>query len=306
MKPYHFKQSVFRAIRGTITFLNHNKPELDVGKGLEGLSNATQNKLIPARYDEEEPIFLLATGWRTGSTLMQRILVTDPTLLVWGEPHGDINILNRLSDIIVGFSRPIAPDSVILTEKTEKMSGEWIANLFPRTSVIRQAMQSMVYDWLGQPAKELGYARWGMKEVRLGYSEATLLQWLFPKARFVVITRNPYDGYRSAMQLGPLWEKWPDQLVNDAYAYGRLWNRLAVGWKSATPDFPYRLYRLEDLTNEGMDFNDLASFCQLDIKPEVAISKKIGSGRSNVTLSYVDKILLRHSTQQARDWLLYA
>ena len=41
-----------------------------------------------AERDTESPIFLLATGWRTGSTLLQRILVTDPHLLLWGEPLG--------------------------------------------------------------------------------------------------------------------------------------------------------------------------------------------------------------------------
>src|ERR1700759_2808533 len=41
-----------------------------------------------ARLETEAPIFLLSTGWRAGSTLLQRILVTDPSLLLWGEPLG--------------------------------------------------------------------------------------------------------------------------------------------------------------------------------------------------------------------------
>jgi len=216
-----------------------------------------------------------------------------------------MGISSRLGDMLAGFDRSIAPDAVILKSKTNMMSGEWIANLYPQTSVIRQALQSMVYDWLARPAKELGYTRWGMKEVRLGYAEAAVLLWLFPKAKFVVITRNPYDSYRSAMQLGALWERWPDRLVNDAYAYGHLWNRLALSWEAAAADFPLRLYRLEDLTNEGVDFDDLTSFCQLDINPEAAIGKKVGSGRSDVTLSFVDKMLLDHSTRPARAWLRY-
>ena len=305
MTPYYFKQAVLRAMRGGISLIGANKPALDIGPGLESLANTTLDQTAPARYDEEAPIFLLATGWRTGSTLMQRILITDPKLLVWGEPHGDLDILNRLSEIIAGFSRPIAPDSVILTERAENMSGEWIANLYPRTSVIRQALQSMIYDWLGQPAKELGYSRWGMKEVRLGYEEAELLRWLFPRAKFVVITRDPYDSYRSAMQLGALWERWPDRLVHDAYAYGRLWNRLAMSWKSAATDFPLRLYRLEDVTRERVDFQDLASFCGLDLAPEAAIGKKVGSARSDVALSFIDRMLLDRANRPARNWLQY-
>lgn len=305
MTPYQMKQSTLRSIRGCASWLALNKKPLNVLRGLTELAKANSIQMNAGRHDDEEPIFLLAMGWRTGSTLMQRILVTDPNLVIWGEPHGDLDIINRLGEIIAGFKRDIAPDSVILKEKAAQMSGEWIANLYPRTSVIRQALQSMVYDWLGQPAKELGYTRWGMKEVRLGYDEAALLRWLFPKAKFVVITRNPHDSYRSAMQLGPLWERWPDRLVNDAYAYGRLWNRLALSWKDATADFPVRRYRLEDLTSAGVDFNDLASFCQLELNPEAAIGKKVGSARSDVRLSFIDKLLLDRSTRAARDWLHY-
>lgn len=303
MKLYYKKQNLIRAINGLNSFFFTQNTHLNL---FEGLTKITAEQPSACPHDEEAPIFLLATGWRTGSTLLQRILVTDPRLIMWGEPHGDLDIINRLGEIAAGFCRDIAPDSVILTTRTEQMSGEWIANLYPRTSVIRQAMQSMVYHWLAQPAKELGYTRWGMKEVRLGYAEAALLLWLFPKAKFIVITRNPRDSYRSSMQLGALWERWPDRLVNNAYTYGQLWNRLALGWQSAAPDFPHRLYRLEDLTSADMDFDDLASFCQLDINPEDAIGKKVGSGRSDVTLSFVDKMLLDHSTRHARNWLRYA
>lgn len=305
MDNYFFRQAVLRAGRGIASCLGTDKALMDIANGLKVLVHATENQTNPARYDKEEPIFLLATGWRTGSTLMQRILVTDPNLIMWGEPHGDLDIINRLGDIVAGFSRTIAPDSVILKERTTELSGEWIANLYPRTSVIRQALQSMVYDWLAQPAKDLGYTRWGMKEVRLGYDDATLLKWLFPKAKFVVITRNPYGGYRSTFQLGALWERWPDRLVNDAFAYGHLWNRLAISWKAAPADFPVRIYRLEDIGNGKTDFQDLADFCQLDLNPETAIDKKVGSGRSDVNLSFVDKWLLDRSTSPARNWLQY-
>src|SRR5215472_3770387 len=32
---------------------------------------------------DDAPIFLLATGWRTGSTLLQRVFATDARLLLW-------------------------------------------------------------------------------------------------------------------------------------------------------------------------------------------------------------------------------
>ena len=76
------------------------------------------------------------------------------------------------------------------------------------------------------------------------------------------------------MQLGALWERWPDRLVNDAYAYGLTWNRLALSWKAAAKDFPLRFYRLEDVTKASVDFRDLASFCKLGLEPEAAIRQE--------------------------------
>src|SRR5262245_32576620 len=42
------------------------------------------------RFDENEdgaaPIFLLSSGWRSGSTLVQRLINSDSSVLMWGEP----------------------------------------------------------------------------------------------------------------------------------------------------------------------------------------------------------------------------
>jgi hypothetical protein len=95
-------------------------------------------------------------------------------------------------------------------------------------------------------------------------------------------------------------------LVNNACAYGRLWNRLVLDWRSAPADFPFRFYRLEDLTSGRVDFEDLASFTGLDIDPQDALTKKVGSGRKDVSLTFADRKLLDLTTAPARRWLGYA
>src|ERR671916_2027700 len=42
------------------------------------------------------PTFVLGAGWRTGSTLMQRMLNQTGELLVWGEPYSEGAIAQRL------------------------------------------------------------------------------------------------------------------------------------------------------------------------------------------------------------------
>src|SRR3954454_6805561 len=44
----------------------------------------------------EEPVFVLAAGWRSGSTLLQRALLSH--CFVWGEPFGHAGLLERMAD----------------------------------------------------------------------------------------------------------------------------------------------------------------------------------------------------------------
>src|ERR1039458_398851 len=52
--------------------------------------------------DSDVPIFLLATGRRSGSTLLQRILITEPHLPLWGEPLGEMTVFPRLVEMLTG------------------------------------------------------------------------------------------------------------------------------------------------------------------------------------------------------------
>jgi len=273
--------------------------------GLKEIEFATSSKTADAEFDMEAPIFLFATGWRTGSTLLQRVLVSDPGLILWGEPLGRLGIIQRLTETVAGFERRIAPDQVTLRHRMTEASESWIANLYPEMHAFRRAMQSFVYTYLGKPAKDIGYERWGMKEVRLGYEDAAVLHWLFPRARFVVVTRDPRAGYRSAMQFGPVWERWPDRRINNPYSYGRLWNRLAVSWQSAPEAFPVRLLRLEDVINGSADLDGLSDFCGLQLKPESALKKKVGAGRPDDKLSVLDRMFINRATRTGRDQFGY-
>src|SRR5215813_11772058 len=83
--------------------------------------------------DAEAPIFLLSTGARAGSTLLQRILVTDPRLLLWGEPLGEMALLSRLTEMVSLLEQPMK----LLTWKNQvdanssALSQSRIANLYP-------------------------------------------------------------------------------------------------------------------------------------------------------------------------------
>ena len=54
--------------------------------------------------DDEQPIFVLSAGWRSGSTLVQRLLMSDHNTLVWGEVYDRSNIVQNLTKSILPFS----------------------------------------------------------------------------------------------------------------------------------------------------------------------------------------------------------
>lgn len=76
-------------------------------------------------------------------------------------------------------------------------------------------------------AASLGYARSGMKEVRLDIGHARYLKWLFQKARFVFLYRDPYAAYRS-YRVFPM--GWPDRPALSARDLAHHWLRLTDGF----------------------------------------------------------------------------
>ena len=235
----------------------------------------------PEETHPEAPIFLLSAGMRTGSTLLQRILVTDPRLLIWGEPMGEMNITARLAQILTDLVSPPFLESWRHQPSPTwpELAKSWIAHLNPAARNFRLGLRSLFDTWLGKPARQNGFARWGFKEVRLDASAAVLLQWLYPEAKFILLVRHPFDCYRSFADTGwenPSFVQFPDYVVNSAASFAREWNRIATSWSELPADFPSRLIKYEDLTSGSFDFRALESWLGLKLNESEALSKKVG------------------------------
>lgn len=299
MEMYRLKYSIKRLLRSVRTLvLAQGSPgnrSIDISE-LDRLAlQAKSGVSVDSDYDKECPVFLLATGWRTGSTLVQRILATDHRLLLWGEPYGRYGMLPGFTDALSKMSNAPIGDQVFSLPGTQSMEKSWIANLYPTMADLRLALQAFICQIFKQPAIEQGFARWGLKEVRLDFHDAVMLHWLFPAAKFLVVTRNPLNAYRSAIGLGNLYKTWPDGLVDNPLAYGRHWNSLAMSWVSAPESFPRRIVRLEDIQSAQIDFDELQTFLELDITPSNATGKKIGATIDAVQLTKMDKVIIRRA-----------
>jgi len=251
---------------------------------------------VDEEKEAEAPIFLLSTGWRAGSTLLQRVLVTDTRLLLWGEPLGEMTILSKITEMI-GHS--ISSRNLQLWRDQQDpgsaaLSTSWVANLYPPSNDFRLGLRSLIDRWLHEPARQLGFARWGFKEVRIGATEASLLNWLYPKAKFVIISRHPYDSYRSLADAGwdQVYYRYPDVCVESAASFARHWNRLAVSWSHLPAGFPLVHIKYEDLIQGKVDFRSLESWLGIEVKENVALSVSVGRTAKRARLSWYERLII--------------
>lgn len=144
----------------------------------------------------------MSAGWRSGSTLVQRLLCSDPNTLIWGEPFGEAVPVPRLAAMIEAFVKK-APNRAadaydeVTRNATAPLCDLWIPNLNPGFAALRRAHRAFFDTLLMAPARARGYRRWGAKWVRLSAHHARYLKWLYPRAKFVFLVRDPLDAWRS-------------------------------------------------------------------------------------------------------------
>lgn len=286
-------------VRGGPPHLYAIPPDASVDRMKAGLAalDAVGGSDTTSQLDDEGPIFICAVGWRVGSTLLQRICCTDERALIWGEPLGNMSVIPRIAEAIC-IAKPEAwpfqtmwlNEEEIFDDK-EKLYREFIANFYPPAKHFRASLQQWVYRWLGESAKRLGFKRWGLKETRLSASDALFVRWLFPRAVFLPIIRDPIDAYRSCQGAGG--DRWVEPRTGNAEFFAAHWNRLAMSWIDADGEFPLTMTKFEDLVSGQCDFSAFKRETGLDIDPEKAIMTKSGASTPKVSLSRRTEVLIR-------------
>ncbi|MBS0409871.1 MAG: sulfotransferase, partial [Proteobacteria bacterium] len=275
-----------------------------VETAIEVLEAVTREPTTPS---SETPIFVCALGWRSGSTLVQRILMTDPSLAIWGEPLDRMGVISRVTDL-VGVVRPDWPPAHHwhTHRASVDLARDWVANLSPDAGDFKAGLRAQMDAWLAAPARRRGFARWGVKEVRWSANEARVLRWLYPSGRFVLVVRDPQSAYASLSHLGlspegpGYWLRWPDRHLATLEDYGRFWNRMAVGWARAAGDLGAQVVRYEDLVAGRIDMVAVGSALGLGLRPEIALAARVGDDPHTAPIPPEDIARLAELTAEGR------
>ncbi|MCB1994079.1 MAG: sulfotransferase [Geminicoccaceae bacterium] len=233
---------------------------------------------------DEEPVFLLAAGWRSGSTLLQRVLMSSGELLIWGEPFARSGIVQKLSDHFRAFTREWPPPSYFVDSFPGELSGHWIANSYPCAADLIASHRAFLIQLLAAPAHSRGRKRWGFKEVRLDGGHARYLKLLFPKARLVFLVRDPYACYASFRHyIKSDFLAWPETPIHSAKDFGGLWRRLASSFEDAQKDIGGLWLQYEEYLRDPGLHRALCEYVGADLKPPDRMDLIASSGHAGVS-----------------------
>ena len=237
----------------------------------------------------ENPIFIFSASWRTGSTLLQRVFNSTGNVLIWGEPQH----LNQSRKLYTDFNNYFesAKWQYNAIEK-EGINMAWTPILSPKTDYLLPAFKALYDNLYMQAAKDMGFVRWGFKEVRIHAFETALwFKEMYPNAKFIFHYRNPFDMFESVIKTDFY------SSFQDPYFPIRTWkNNIANVFRNTdSNEIDFFHVKHEDLINP--DKNDqviksLFEYVAIDYDFEqvkTTLSKKVGGSNDKSSLSEEQK-----------------
>ena len=272
----------YESTYGPIYARHNHKESLMKGRSIiQGLDQIKQRWPDVQSHEQQSPVFILSAGWRSGSTLMQRLVMSSKSILVWGEPYSHARVISHLAAGISAVTESWPEDKWFIDQyDMKKLDSTFVANMYPPIEDMQQACLAYFKRMLDEPAKQREFERWGLKDVRLTIEDAYFIKWLFPKAKFIFLCRNPYDSYKSYRQDRSWYFEWPDEPVFTATAFGHHWSKLVSGFYKGAADLGGMFIRYEDLLSGAINSDALETYLDLKIDASL-LGNKVGSHHSS-------------------------
>lgn len=303
----------FEALFGSFSDRRRHKLMLQSIPSIEQAIDNICNRWDISKHDGDgQPIFIFSAGWRSGSTLLQRLVLSKEKVLIWGEPYAHCDLIRKLGDSIRAFQGETPNDNFFIDYYLDDAKGEfplsdsWIANLYPMPLDLIESHRELFRRLYEEPAKNLGFNRWGLKEVRLNAEYALYLKFLFPSAKFLFLYRNPYNCYRSYKTFRTWYDRWPNEPVFNAKQFGAIWNSLTESFFSLHTKVDGLLISYEDMAANKIDYSALENYLEVDIDKSTIDKPVPGKRMKNPNkLSKIERSLLRSSVDPLASKLGY-
>jgi hypothetical protein len=290
----------YESVVGPVYAKRHHKVCLKRGRSIiQGL------ELIKHRWpgiestEQASPVFILSAGWRSGSTMMQRLIMSRQSILVWGEPYSHARIISHLADGISAITETWPDENWFIDQyDLKEISSTFVANMYPPVQDMQQACLAYMKTLLKEPARKRGFQRWGLKDVRLTIEDAHFIKWLFPNAKFVFLCRNPYNAYKSYRTDRSWYREWPNSPAFTATQFGQHWNSLATGFYEGAEQVGGIFLRYEDVLDGTADISSIETYLDLKIDASL-LDRKVGShsqGKNKLPLIELNQLKKEVST----------
>lgn len=257
----------------------------------------------------DAPVFLFAPTWRSGSTLLQRLVMSTGEIWMWGEVYTQAEPLQRMMGIFRPF-REDFPDPGLFTDPglaPGELTGDWIARLSPRPRHLMEAHRAFWDRLCAGPARDRGCARWGLKAVNLPVDYPVYLKRLYPDARLIFLVRNPYRAWLSYRRWADWYARFPDDPVFTVQRFARMWSEHTAQFlRYAAAADDVLLIRFEDLVRGGEVLDELSEHVGSRVDPAVLDRKVAGTGAERAsTTTVVERLVLRRFTRGPAEELGY-
>ncbi|MEO0421042.1 MAG: sulfotransferase, partial [Pseudomonadota bacterium] len=236
---------------------------------------------VPPIDDEIAPIWVLAAGWGSGSTLVQRLLMSSGKALIWGEPLDRVVPIPHLAAPLAGLQSDWPPPEHFRNATSVRdLADAWVANLVPPLSALRDAQRAWMTAWLQGPTQALDDAEavtaFGLKEVRLCAGYGQFLKWLFPRSKIVLVVRHPYDCWRSCK--GVDWYSvWPRYRVAKRLAFAHHWRHLTRSFLAEAAALGALLLPYESLSDGDSGLRRLEAYAGVGPLDDAVLGQRIGA-----------------------------
>jgi Sulfotransferase family len=226
------------------------------------------------------PIFIFAAGWRSGSTLVQRMLTSVDDIMIWGEAYSRSQLAGTLLNQFCAITMDYPPEHYVAHAFEGELDDQWIANIYPSFDHLIRAHRAFFTELFAVPAQAMGRPRWGFKEVRLTSEHALYLKLLYPAAKFVFVYRNPVEAYLSFHNhIKADYAPWPDRPIVSARDFGALWCEMVADFSDNHKAVDGMLIRYEELLRDPSVHRQLCDYVEVDIRPVATFDILAGRAR---------------------------